>query len=387
MATRALQVVITGDTRQFGRSLDSAGRDVEHISRAASRAPRGPCQPSAEGAGCRRCGRCRVGLKKSADAAIEAERSQAKLVTQLKASGISYRDHAKEIDNVIQDVAAVGLDDEDLQDSFTNIVRVTGDVNKSLRLTGLAADFARAKHMEVAKAGEIVGKVAGGNTGILSRYGIVIDKNATASEALAALQKRFAGQAEAYGKTTAGALVTGQRGERERRGDVGAHLTPIIAKAANGFVDFIAAARKVAGPASAFGKAWRKSAHDVGEAVSDAFDKVKRFADRNRALINNIIGYLSGLIRFVTGVFTGKWGKAWDGLKDAVKNAIQGIGRILLRRRRAREAGAEDRRQDPQGRREGPREPRGRDLRADQEGHQQGRRQGEEPDQQGQPVR
>jgi hypothetical protein len=74
-----------------------------------------------------------VGLKKSADAAIEAERSQAKLVTQLKASGISYRDHAKEIDRVIQATSRLsGIDDEDLQDSFTNIVRVTGDVNKSL---------------------------------------------------------------------------------------------------------------------------------------------------------------------------------------------------------------------------------------------------------------
>jgi hypothetical protein len=124
-------------------------------------------------------------------------------VRAAQGAGISYKAHAKEIDNVIQKTSQLsGLDDEDLQDAFTNIVRVTGDVNKSLKLTGLAADFARAKHIEVAKAGEIVGKVAGGNTGILSRYGIQIDKGATATEALGALQQKFAGQAEAYGKTT-----------------------------------------------------------------------------------------------------------------------------------------------------------------------------------------
>jgi hypothetical protein len=82
--------------------------------------------------------------------------------------GISYRAHAAEIDRVIQKTSQLaGLDDEDLQDAFTNIVRVTGNVNKSLQRRARGG-LRRAKHMDVAKAGEIVGKVAGGNTGILS---------------------------------------------------------------------------------------------------------------------------------------------------------------------------------------------------------------------------
>jgi hypothetical protein len=157
------------------------------------------------------------------------------MVTQLKASGIAYKAHAKQIDNVIQKTSRLsGLDDEDLQDSFTNIVRVTGDVNKSLKLTGLAADFARAKHMDVAKAGEIVGKVAGGNTGILSRYGIQIDKGATATEALGKLQQKFKGQAEAYGKTTAGSMDRVSVATENLGEQVGAKLTPLLAKGAEG---------------------------------------------------------------------------------------------------------------------------------------------------------
>jgi hypothetical protein len=109
-----------------------------------------------------------VGLKKSVDAAKEAEVSQARLQAQLKASGISYRAHAKEIDAVIQKHSQLaGLDDEDLQDAFTNIVRSTGSVNKAMKDMTLVSDIARARHMDVAKAADLVGKVHNG-----SRHGV-----------------------------------------------------------------------------------------------------------------------------------------------------------------------------------------------------------------------
>ena len=69
-------------------------------------------------------------LNSSVKASQEAEVSQKKLQAQLKASGISYKNHAKEIDKVIQKTSELsGLDDEDLQVSFTNIIRVTGNVS------------------------------------------------------------------------------------------------------------------------------------------------------------------------------------------------------------------------------------------------------------------
>lgn len=179
-------------------------------------------------------------LNSSVKASQEAEVSQTKMRTQLKASGISYRKHADEIERVIQKTSQLsGLDDEDLQDSFTNIVRVTGDVNKSLKLTGLAADFARAKHIDVAKAGEIVAKVAGGNTGILSRYGLSIKKGATATEALGILQKKFAGQAEAYGKTQAGSTDRLNVAMENLKEKIGGALAPVLTDAANKLADFV----------------------------------------------------------------------------------------------------------------------------------------------------
>lgn len=104
----------------------------------------------------------------------------------------------------MRDLAAI--DDGELKPALASLVAVTGDVNKSMELSSLAADIAKGKNMSLASASELVGKVAQGNVSMLTRYGIILDENATAEEALAELQKRFAGQAEAYGKTNAGAM-------------------------------------------------------------------------------------------------------------------------------------------------------------------------------------
>lgn len=207
-----------------------------------------------------------LGLKASADAAIEAEKVQARLEAQLKASNISFEAHAKTIENVIAKHSQLsGLDDEDLTDAFTNIVRVTGDVDKSLRLTGLAADFARAKHMDVAKAGEVVAKVAGGNTGILSRYGIALEDNATASEALAELQQRFAGQSEAYGKTTAGSIDRMHVAAENLAETVGMALAPTLADVADGVANFVTEMQTGTGAGGEFVDALRPIVEVLGD--------------------------------------------------------------------------------------------------------------------------
>lgn len=201
-------------------------------------------------------------------AAGESEVSQAKLENQLKALNISYTDHADKIDKVIQKTSLLsGLDDEDLQDAFSNIVLVTEDVNKSLELTGLAADFARRKQLDVAKAGEIVAKVAGGNTGILSRYGIKLREGATASEALAVLQRKLSGSAESYGKTQKGATDRVSVAFENLRETIGEKLAPILTRAANGLADFINQMQSGKGAGGRFADTVGNIAKRIGEVV------------------------------------------------------------------------------------------------------------------------
>jgi hypothetical protein len=175
------------------------------------------------------------GLESVVGASIDAEKAQAKLDTQLKAVGVSYKDHRKQIDDVITKTSAYsGFLDKDLQGSLSNIVRSTGDLGKSLGLLGLATDIARTKNIGVADAGALIGKIYAGNTRVLKSLGIQLDpvtkahdkltastkhatdeqkraataedKRATAQKAIAALQSKLSGQAEAYGKTTSGSL-------------------------------------------------------------------------------------------------------------------------------------------------------------------------------------
>ena len=263
-----VRIKFTADTDGVRKGTLAAERDIDRFSRRSGDRLKGFAGAAAVAGGAAGIGLLTVGLTSSVRAAIEAEKTQARLEAQLKASGVSYEKHADEIERVIQKHSRLaGLDDEDLTDAFTNIVRVTGDVDKSLRLTGLAADFARAKHIDVAKAGEIVGKVAGGNTGILSRYGIQIEKGATASEALAALQGKFAGQAEAYGKTTGGSMDRMRVATENLQEKLGNALAPTVTEVADGLTEFIGEMESGTGTGGKFAKTAGDIAHDVGDVV------------------------------------------------------------------------------------------------------------------------
>lgn len=243
--SKDLKVVITGDADKLDRelrrasgSLDKLGRQTRVTGSITSRGFAG-MRVAAVGATAAFGGLALAG-KKVVDAAIEAEKTQAKLDAQLKASGISAAKYGAQIESVIQKQSLMsGLDDEDLTESFINLVRVTGDVNKSLDLNVIAMDFARAKNMEVAKAGELVGKVAGGNVGILSRYGITVEKGASATEALGMLQEKFAGQAEAYGKTTGGSIDRAGVAFENLQETIGKAAAPAIEDLANKTADFV----------------------------------------------------------------------------------------------------------------------------------------------------
>ncbi len=138
--------------------------------------------------------------------AAESETHWARLQAAVEATGASYEDFAGQIKVASDAAMQMGFDDEDAADSIAKITTITGDATQALDLLGLSMDVARARGMDLASASQLVGRVAAGNTGILARYGIVVEEGATATEALAAMQERFSGQAEAYASTTQGSL-------------------------------------------------------------------------------------------------------------------------------------------------------------------------------------
>jgi hypothetical protein len=115
-----------------------------------------------------------------------------------------------------------------LEGALTTLTQTTGSASKGLKLLSLATDLARARHMDLDKAALLVGKVAMGNTGTLKRYGIVLDKGATATQALAAMHQKFAGAAKTYGDSSAGAADKFHNSLQQLQITVGTALLPVI---------------------------------------------------------------------------------------------------------------------------------------------------------------
>ena len=223
MASRELRVSFVSDTKALERGFARAESRTQKFGQTAGRV------------GLLLGGTLAVGMGKAVIAAADAQKSQAALEAQLKASGTTYSAHASQIDAVIQKHSQLaGIDDEELQGAFTRLVRASGDVNKAMAQMGTVTDIARARNIDASKAGDLLAKVMAGNVSALNRYGAGVEKGATVTEALATIQRRFSGQAEAYGRTAAGAQDRFRVAVENLQEAMGRGLLPIVTKVANG---------------------------------------------------------------------------------------------------------------------------------------------------------
>lgn len=139
-----------------------------------------------------------------ARAATEEAAGQERLQQAISNTGRSYDDVAGRIENLIKVGTDLSFADDQVVEGLTRLVNTTGDTTVAMDNLGLAMDLARARNIDLATAADLVGKVAAGNTSILSRYGIIIEEGATATEALAMMQQRFAGHGQTYADSTQG---------------------------------------------------------------------------------------------------------------------------------------------------------------------------------------
>lgn len=174
----------------------------------------------------------RAGFRELAeDVRLAAEESAgiASLGQAIRNTGADWSQASEEIERYLAaEAKRAALDDGEGRESIARLTAATKDYRSALALLPVAQDLARAKKIDLVNASEILSKVAAGNTSILTRYGIVLDENATAEEAIAELRRRYAGQAEAYART--------QLGQQERmnialgniRETVGGGLNPAM---------------------------------------------------------------------------------------------------------------------------------------------------------------
>jgi hypothetical protein len=185
---------------KVGKSAEDAGKKAEQAGQKGARSAKDwAAAASAVGAAVGA-----LGLVASR-AAAESEASNARIATSFENAGYAIDDYQAKIDELAAGGISLGFDDEDTQDQLAKLVDATGDADKAFRDLAVAQDIARARNIDLAAATNIVIAAEQGRVGSLARLGIQLDANASSEESIAALQTKYAGQAEAYADTSAAA--------------------------------------------------------------------------------------------------------------------------------------------------------------------------------------
>jgi hypothetical protein len=122
----------------------------------------------------------------------------------------------------------LGFNAEDVALSISKLYQRTGDLTEATRLNSIAMDLARAKHLDLVSASNLVGLVMSGNGRILKQYGIDLKSAGSPLEALNELQGKLAGQASAFSKTFQGQSEVMKESFNELKVSVGNQLLPAV---------------------------------------------------------------------------------------------------------------------------------------------------------------
>lgn len=184
---------VSDSAKQLDTQLDNTGKSADRFNKGA--AAMGAAVGSLLGL-----------MGDAARANAEAEVSQQRLEASIEATGAIYEQYADQIKAAGDAAVQMGFDDEDAADSISAITQATGDATTAINDMALVMDIARGRGIDLAAASKIVIAAEQGRFTALRRIGIVLDENATKEEAIAALQQKYAGQAEAYAETNIGAM-------------------------------------------------------------------------------------------------------------------------------------------------------------------------------------
>ena len=178
-------------------------------------------------------------LIEMAKGAAEDAASTAKLQQAVTNAEGSFDGHAAAIDTAISNGQKLAFSDDQVRDGLAILTATTGDADEAMRRIGIAQDLARGTGMDLVTASKLVGRVNDENVNVLSRYGIQVDKNATAQDLLNAVDGKFGGQAATFAASDAGkmAIMTDKVGELQEQ--LGAYLIPVLSLAVGAIIGIV----------------------------------------------------------------------------------------------------------------------------------------------------
>lgn len=235
MAEQELKVVIkaedkaTAEIKKVNASLSASGKAMQ----VGFSALKGAAMATVTGIAALGTASVAFGVS-SVNAFIEAEAETERFNALMKTTGKGADEASKQLQAVADSTIDLGFDNESAALSLAKFYTSTKSVEEATRLNNIAMDIARAKNVDLDQAQKMVNMTLAGATRELKAMGIEVSENATGVQNLAKIEELYAGQSEAFAKTTAGKIQILQQRYGELKETVGATiseaLTPFLEK-------------------------------------------------------------------------------------------------------------------------------------------------------------
>jgi hypothetical protein len=139
------------------------------------------------------------------DAAAGDQTTSTRLESTLRANIANYEQYDGALQAAIEHGRMLAYSDDQVRDALSRTIPVTKDVAQAIQVVNAAEDLASANGMDLATAAMRVSVAMETGGAGLQRYGIIVEKGATATQVLAQIQAQYTGQAAAQADTAAGA--------------------------------------------------------------------------------------------------------------------------------------------------------------------------------------
>jgi len=167
-------------------------------------------------------------LFEMAQGAAEDAASMGRLEQAVANAEGSFDSHAGAVEQAIKNGQDLAFSDDQVRDALALMTATTGDADEALDRLGTAQDLARGTGMDLVTAAKLLGRVNDENINVLSRYGIQVEKGASAQELLNAVDQKFAGQAGTFAESDAGKMAIAADKVGELQESLGAYLIPAL---------------------------------------------------------------------------------------------------------------------------------------------------------------
>jgi hypothetical protein len=221
-------------------------------------------------------------LGDSIDAAKEEAMSIAKLDAALRANIPSWDGNRDAIERVLSSRMRLGFSDEEQRASLALLVAAGDDVTTSLDLQRTAMDLARLKNISLEEATGALIKTEDGHYRVLQSLGIKLADNATAQDAVNAVQAIANNQAEAFATGPGGRQLATQIKINEAMEKIGNVLLPIVATAMEALAAVAVPALELMSSALSVVFAWLGHIADAVKAVIGWFQNLDKETDKIR---------------------------------------------------------------------------------------------------------